>query len=312
MSATPVILPAPRRTLAGGLRETDPVLLGAAAVCALLLVLAVAGPWLAGDPGRIELLDAKAGMSAAHPLGTDELGRDNLARLLAGARLSLLAPLVVVAAATAIGTTLALSAVWLGGAFEAAVRRLMNLLFAFPALLFALLAVAVFGEGIVAPVIALSIAYAPYLGRVVHGVAGRERALPYIAASGLAGLSGWRICVRHLLPNVRGMVAAQATIMFGSRSLDLAAISFIGLGVQPPPSEWGLMVGDGRSALLNGAPLECARGRPCDRAAVVAFNVLGDRLAVRRRRGDEREPAGDRASAARAAGRPPSDGAGDP
>jgi peptide/nickel transport system permease protein len=279
MSAVPVIAP---RARFARVRGTDPVLAVAGTVCALLLALAVIGPWIAPHPPtQIDLLGANAGLSATHPLGADALGRDNLSRVLTGARLSIIGPALVVVAASVLGTTLAIASAWIGGGFDAFVVKALNLLFAFPALLFALLAVAIFGEGLTAPVVALSIAYTPYLARVVRGVAVRERSMAYVDACRLAGLSGPRICTRHLLPNVAGLVRAQATIMFGAALVDLAAISFLGLGVQPPASEWGLMVSDGRAALLNGSPQEALAAGGMIVITVVAFNVLGERLAAR-------------------------------
>ena len=128
--------------------------------------------------------------------------------------------------------------------------------------------------------LALSIAYVPYVARVVRSVALRERHMAYIDACRSLGYSDWRICARHIFPNVRLMVGAQATISFASALMDLAAISFIGLGVQPPASDWGLMVNDGSSALLNNHPMETLAAGGAIVLTVVAFNVLGDRLSA--------------------------------
>jgi peptide/nickel transport system permease protein len=143
------------------------------------------------------------------------------------------------------------------------------------------LASAVFGAGFWAPVIALTIVYVPYYARVVRSAAVRECAMPYIEGLHLAGLSSWRISTRHILRNVSPMVLAQGTIAFGSALVDFAAVSFIGLGVQPPTSEWGLMVADGRAEILNGAPQQSLTAGACIVVTVVAFNVLGDRLSAR-------------------------------
>jgi peptide/nickel transport system permease protein len=284
MSTVELIRPAVARATrrVGAFRGHDPLLIGSGAVCALLLLVAVVGPLLAPHaPNATDVLAANQAASADHLLGTDPLGRDILSRLLHGARTSLLGPALVIALSTIAGTALAITAVWIGGWFERVVGRTLDVLFAFPALLFALLAVAIFGTGLVAPVIALSIAYTPYMARVVRSVARRERAMPYVDAARLAGFSGWRICTRHILPNVSGVVRAQATIAFGSALIDLAAISFIGLGVRPPNAEWGLMVSDGRTGLLNGYPQECLAAGTMIILTVVAFNVLGERIAER-------------------------------
>ncbi|MBS1868594.1 MAG: ABC transporter permease [Actinobacteria bacterium] len=260
----------------------DKLLLASGAVCVAIVALALLGPLLAsGSPSRTSILEANLGSSSQHWLGTDALGRDIFTRLLYGARLSLAGPALIIAVSTVLGTGAAITAVWVGGRVERVLNRVLDVLFAFPALLFAILVVAILGTGLVAPVIALSIAYTPYMARVVRSVARRERSLPYIDACQLAGLSSWRICSRHILPNVFGVVRAQASIAFGAALIDLAAISFLGLGVSPPAAEWGLMVANGSTALLNGYPQECLAAGACIVVTVVAFNLLGERLAVR-------------------------------
>ena len=270
---------APPRTWRG---PYDIVLWLAAGTLVAMVILAVLGPTLAPhSPSATSLLHPNAGSSPQHLLGTDSLGRDTLSRIVYGARLSVAGPAAIVAVATVFGTALAILAAWTGGTVERLVGRLLDLLFAFPSLIFALVAVAVFGPGLVAPTIALALAYTPYLARVVHSVAATERRQPYFDACRMAGFSGLRMTVGHLLPNVAATVRAQATIMFGSALVDLAAISFLGLGVQPPQAEWGLMVADGRSALLAGSPMQALSAGLMIVITVVACNVLGERIATR-------------------------------
>ena len=157
---------------------------------------------------------------------------------------------------------------------------MLDILFAFPGLIFALLAVALFGPGLVAPVIALSIAYLPYIARVLRSGALRERNLPYIDACYAAGLPTRSIAARHLLPNIMPLVLVQATLSFGYALVDLAAISYLGLGVPPPSAEWGLMVANGQSAILSGHPQESLYAGVLIVVTVVAFNLLGDRMAT--------------------------------
>ncbi len=261
------------------LAQGDPVLTVSAAVCLLLILFAVGGQYLTRwSPSAIDILNVNAAPSANHWLGTDYLGRDLFSRVASGARISMLGPALVVAVATTAGVAVALASAWFGGWFDTAASRAMDILFAFPSLLFAVLAVAVFGTGLTAPVIALAIAYVPYLGRVFRTVAVRQRHLPYVEACVLAGLPAWRICLRHLLPSMLPYVRAQATLAFGYALLDLAAISFIGLGVQPPSSDWGVMVAEGRQPLLDGYPLEALTAGLLILLTVVAFNLLGERL----------------------------------
>ncbi|MEU9918583.1 ABC transporter permease [Streptomyces sp. NPDC051001] len=263
-------------------RKADPVLILSAVWCALVVLVAVAAPLLAPyDPSQTDILAANQGISGQHWFGTDSVGRDILSRVLYGARLSLMGPVLVVVIATTAGTALAIAAVWFGGWFDRILTRVFDIVFAFPALLLAVLSVVIFGPGLTAPVTALAVAYTPYIARVVHSAALRERHLPYIESCTLAGLSGARICVRHILPNVFPAVRAQAVISLGTSLLDLGAISFVGLGIQPPSAEWGLMVSDGRTSLLNGNPQQALAAGFMIIITVVAFNMLGERLAER-------------------------------
>ena len=263
-------------------RGIDWVMLVCATFILLIVAVAVLAPVLAPhDPYQVDILAAHEGPSASHPLGTDALGRDLLSRLMYGARLSLVGPALIVVIATVLGTFLAILAAWMGGWFDAVSSRILDILFAFPGLIFALLAVALFGPGLWAPVIALSIAYLPYDARVLRSVALRERNLPYIQACYVEGLPTRTITVRHLLPNILPFVFVQATLSFGYALVDLAAISYLGLGVAPPTAEWGLMVANGQSSILTGYPQESIFAGLLIIATVVAFNLLGDRLATR-------------------------------
>jgi peptide/nickel transport system permease protein len=262
--------------------KADMIAVAAGCVCLALLIVAIFAPLIA--PHQPDTIDAAAisqGPSAAHLLGTDSLGRDVLSRALYGARLSLLGPALVTVVSTTLGTAVAITGTWVGGAFDRVTARFMDILFAFPGLLFAVLAVVAFGAGLIAPVIALSVAYTPYIARVIRAAAVHERQLPYLEACQLLGYSSWRTAAYHLLRNVRLLIVAQATLAFGYSLLDLAALSFIGLGVQPPTAEWGLMVSEGDSALLNGYPYESLAAGAAIVITVVAFNVLGERLTAR-------------------------------
>ncbi|TRW80974.1 ABC transporter permease [Mycolicibacterium sp. 018/SC-01/001] len=260
----------------------QPALIASSSIAALLIVLAVVGPWIAPyDPDATDVLAAREGMSPQHLLGTDSLGRDILSRALTGARLSLTAPALIVAISAVLGTALAIFSAWHGGAVDRMINRLLNVMFSVPGILVAVLASAVFGAGFWAPVLALGVVYTPYVARVVRSVALRERQRAYVESLQLAGVSSLQICVRHLAPNVMPIVVAQATYGFGSALADFAAISFIGLGVQPPASEWGVMVSDGRSELLDGAILQSLVAGTLIVATVIVFNVLGAQLSSR-------------------------------
>ncbi|MDR6639501.1 ABC transporter permease [Paenarthrobacter nitroguajacolicus] len=263
-------------------RNTDPILVLLACAGLFLLLLAITGPYLAPyPPEQTDILAASQGASTAHALGTDSLGRDILSRLLTGARLSFIGPLIIVTISTVCGTALAIAAAWKGGWLDQVIDKSLNILFAIPGVLVAVLAAAIFGAGFWAPICALSIVYIPFVAKVVRSYALRERKRPYIEAYQLAGLSPWRICTRHILGNVMPIVLAQATLGLGSALMDFGAINFLGLGVQPPASEWGLMVSDGRSEILNGAFQQSLSAGTMIVISVVIFNLLGERLTAR-------------------------------
>ncbi|MFN8162090.1 MAG: ABC transporter permease [Solirubrobacterales bacterium] len=269
------------RRLAGGDRVAVVCLVVIGGALAVALVGAALAPH---DPNGSDLSKAYVGPTTGHPLGFDGQGRDLLSRLLAGARTSILGPAAIVAIALLAGVSLAVLSAWRRGWVDSGVSVAMDILFAFPAILLAILAAAVFGAGLTAAALALAVAYTPYVTRVVRSVAVSERTREYIAASEVQGLSGWAICTRHLLPNIAPLIVSQGTVLFGYAVVDLAAVSFIGLGVQPPQSDWGVMVASGQQGVLEGYPAEAAAAGLCIVAVVVAVNLLGERLA---QRGDE-------------------------
>lgn len=260
----------------------DPLLTLSAIVCVAILLLAVVGPLFAPyDPNATNILSASLGPSPQHWFGTDSLGRDIFSRILYGARLSLLAPTIIVVVSTALGVTLALAASWVGGWLDSLVNKTLNVLFAVPAILVAIVAVAAFGAGFWPPVIALSLIYTPYVSRVLKGAAAQERRRAYVEAFQLAGLSAWQINTRHILRNLQPLILAQATLNFGGALIDFGALSFIGLGVPAPTAEWGAMVSAGRSELLAGNPHQAIAAGVAIVVTVVAFNLLGERVSRR-------------------------------
>ncbi len=250
-------------------------------VIAVAVFLAIFGPLLAPhDPNAANLANAYVGPVAGHALGYDSQGRDLLSRLLTGARTSIAGPFLVVLVSMVAGSVLAVTAAWAGRWVDASISTVLDILFAFPAILLAIIAAAVFGAGLTAPTLALAIAYTPYIARVLRGAALRERAREYIDACEVQGLSAVAICARHLIPNLMPLIVAQATLLFGYAMVDFAAISFIGLGVQPPTADWGVMVASGQAGVLQGYPLESLTAGLCIVVVVVAVNLLGERLAA--------------------------------
>jgi peptide/nickel transport system permease protein len=261
------------------LRATGPAGIASAMVLAFAAFAAVFGPLLAPyDPNLPNLSLAWVGPVGGHLLGYDFAGRDVASRLLAGAQTALLGSLAVVVISVPVGTLLAVTAAWRRGASDAAISSGLNILFAFPAILLALLAAAVFGASLPAAVLALSAAYTPYVARVLRGAALKERTQTYVAALEVQGAPATSVCLRHLIPNIAPLIVAQATILFGYAMVDLAAISFLGLGVQPPTANWGVMISENQAGLLQGYPLPALAAGVCVVVVVIAVNVLGERL----------------------------------
>jgi peptide/nickel transport system permease protein len=253
--------------------------MASAAVIAAAAFVAAFG-WLIApyDPNFTDLMNTWHGPIGGHLLGYDVQGRDVLSRLLAGAWTSMLGPLAVVAICITVGTLLAVTSAWRRGAADAVISSGLDILFAFPGILLAVLATAVFGAGLLAASIALSVAYTPYVARVLRGAALKERSREYVAALEVQGASATAICLRHLVPNIMPLIVAQATILFGYAMVDLAAISYLGLGVQPPSPNWGVMISENQSGILEGFPLPALSAGLCIVFVVVAFNVLGERM----------------------------------
>lgn len=268
-----------RRGALATLRATGPVGMASAGVIAVATFVACFGVLLAPyNPEVGSLTNSWVGPTARHLLGFDVDGRDVLSRLLAGAWSSMLGPLCVVTICIVAGTAIAVVAAWRGGAVDSFLGSGLDIVFAFPGILLAILAAAVFGAGLTAASIALAIAYTPYVARVLRGAALRERSREYVAALEVQGVSSVRICVRHILPNIAPFIVAQATILFGFAMVTLAAISYLGLGVQPPAPDWGLMVSENQQGILTGAPVPALAAGICIVVVVIAFNLLGERL----------------------------------
>lgn len=252
------------------------------AVLAVMTLAAIFAPFIAPyDPDAVDFAAIYAAPSPAHWLGTDALGRDTLSRMIFGARTALLGPLLVVVSSTIVGILLGLLAGWRGGWIDSVLGRIFDVIFAFPALLIAIMAVALFGKGLVAPVIAMSIAYAPFVARLTRTLVASERSRPYVAAYRVQGFSGGWIALRRVLPNVTPIVGAQSTLNFGYVLAELAALSFLGLGVQAPTADWGAMINEAQAGLMGGYFLPAIVPAMAVVIVVVAVNVIGEELSDR-------------------------------
>ena len=274
--------PTRRRFAIPGLRGTGVVGHVSAAIILVAALVAIFGPSIAlYDPNGTNLSNSFVSASGDHYLGFDSQGRDLLSRILTGARSSLVGPAIVVILSIIVGTSLAVAAAWRGGMFDSIVSSALDVLFAFPAIVLAIIASVVWGAGLTSATIALAVAYTPYIARILRGAALRERAREYIAALEVQGLRATVICVKHIARNLVPLIAAQGAILFGYAMVDLAAISFIGLGVRPPQADWGVMVATGQTGVLQGYPMESLSAGLCIVIVVVAVNLLGERLTDR-------------------------------
>lgn len=235
-------------------------------------------PWLlAGDPNAQELSRSLKAPGDGLLLGADKLGRDVWARIVHGAAPTLLGALVVVAISGVVGIPLGLVAGYYGGRVDAVIMRILDALLAFPALLLAILVVATFGRGLGTVVIALGVIYVPAMARLVRSVTLVHARLAYVDACRALGYSDARILFRQILPNLVAAVVVQSTIDLAYAILDIAALSFLGLGQQPPDPDWGSMLADARMYLLQSPWTALASGGAI-MLAVISVNLIGDGL----------------------------------
>jgi peptide/nickel transport system permease protein len=247
-------------------------------VLAAAVGFAVAGPWIIPDDPAVQHLALRlAGPSWAHPLGLDELGRDILARLAAGARVSLLVGFVVVTVSAVVGVALGGVAGYVGGWVDDGLGRVMDVLLAFPGMLLAIALVAVLGPSVGHVVIALGLIGWVSYARLVRGQVLKIRAFEYVDAARALGASSRRVLMRHILPATMAVVSVQATIGMAGAVLAEASLSFLGLGVQPPTPSWGSMLDAGRSHLLDAPHLAIAPGAAIA-FVIMSFNLAGDVL----------------------------------
>jgi len=249
-----------------------------AAIVAVAVFAAILGPWLVPfDPSAQELALRLAGPTGLHWFGLDELGRDIFARVLAGARISLLVGIVVVGVSSTVGIILGSIAGYFGGRVDEVISRVIDVLLAFPGLLLAIAMVAVLGPSLTNVVFALSLIGWVGYARLVRGQVLRARELDFVQAARALGATTSRILARHVIPTTLPAVSVQATLGMGGAILAEAALSFLGLGVQPPTPSWGTMLNYGRGHLLDAPHLTIFPGLAIA-ILVLGFNFLGDGL----------------------------------
>ena len=249
-----------------------------AAIVLLAVLAALAGPWVAPfDPSSQELSMRLARPTVHHPFGLDELGRDILSRILAGARISLIVGLTVVGISTLVGVLLGSIAGYFGGPIDDVISRSVDVLMAFPGILLAIALVAVLGPSLRNVVLALSVIGWVGYARLVRGQVLRAREFEFVQAARALGAGTGRILLRHVIPTTMPAVIVQATLGMAGAILAEAALSFLGLGVQPPTPSWGTMLNGGRLHLLDAPHLTIFPGAAIA-LLVLGFNFLGDGL----------------------------------
>jgi ABC-type dipeptide/oligopeptide/nickel transport system permease subunit len=247
-------------------------------IAGLLLVAAAGAPWLApADPAKQSLIEKRARPGGKFLLGADEFGRDILSRVIYGSRVALVVGVLSVTIALALGLTLGCLAGFAGGWVDAIVMRATEVLLAFPYLLLAIAVVSALGTGVLNTTIAVGIWGTPAVIRIVRGAVLGARETEYVHAARALGASTREVLMRHVLRNILPTVVVYSTLFMANAILVEAALSFLGLGVQPPTPSWGLMVSTGRDLLLVAPHVATIPGLAI-MVSVLGFNLLGDGL----------------------------------
>lgn len=279
VATAPTVVPASRsywRTVWYQLVR-DPVAIAAALLLLLIVLAAVLAPLLApADPYKASMIKRLLPLgSEGHWLGTDELGRDMLTRLMFGGRLSLVMGIVPVFAAFVIGTTIGLFAGYVGGRTNMLIMRTLDIFYAFPSVLLAVAIAGALGPGLSNSLLALTLVFLPQVVRVAESVTTQVRSLDYVEASRMSGASAFTIIRLQILGNVLGPIFVYATGLLSVSMILASGLSFLGLGVKPPEPEWGLMLNTLRSAIYVNPWIAALPGAMIF-VTSIAFNVVAD------------------------------------
>jgi len=275
--------PGPLREFWGYFSANHGAVAGLIVVIVVLLMAAFANvlapypPNLTNNAAFLQPPAWQAGGSWAYPLGTDAIGRDILSRLIYGARLSLLIGIAVVALSIVIGITLGLVAGFARGVLEIAIMRLMDIILTLPSLLLAIVIVAILGPGLMNAMLAVAVVVLPHYVRITRAAVISETSKDYVTAARANGASRLRLMFNEVLPNCAAPLIVQASLGVSTAILDAAALGFLGLGAQPPASEWGTMLADAREFVLRAWWVVTLPGLMI-LVTVLAFNLLGDGL----------------------------------
>lgn len=251
-------------------------------VCAVILLLfllmALVGPYLCRyDPNLQDIANKYQPPSMQHLLGTDNLGRDMLARMVYGARVSLLVSFVGTIVGSVIGAALGVLAGYYGKWLDSIISRFIEFLLAFPGLLLAIVVVAILGNGLVNTMAAIAFYSIPYIARMVRGVVLTLKNSEYVQACKVMGVSDTRIILTHIVPNSVSQIIVNVTLNLGTAILTASSLSFLGLGVTPPNPEWGAMLSTARD-VIRSYPLAAVIPGIAITLVVLSFSVVGDGL----------------------------------
>jgi peptide/nickel transport system permease protein len=267
----------PRRSLLAELAR-DRTALAGLLVLVVAFAVALAAPAVAPhDPNAQDVPNRFAPPSLEHPLGTDNLGRDELSRIVHGARISLFTAAGIGLAILAVGLAVGLLAGFAGGAIDGLLMRVVDVLLAFPSILLALAVTGMLGPGLLHLALAMIAVWWVDYARLARGLVLSVKERPFVESARALGLPGYRVTLRHVLPNIVSPVVVLATLQTGRVLLALAALSFLGLGVAPPTAEWGAMLNDGQNYLARAPELMVYPGLAITITAL-GFNMLGDGL----------------------------------
>ena len=244
----------------------------------LLLLIAIFAQYICPyDPYAQDLMMAQKPPSFAHPLGTDRYGRDMLSRVIIGSTTSIFSTMLLVVIVTVAGTGIGIICAWNQGKVDTVLMRISDLFLAFPGLVFALAVAGVLGGGVHNAIIALAVISWPKFARLARGLTLAQKNSPYMMAAQLSESSAPKLLVKHVLPNIAGPILVTSVLDIGTMMMELAGLSFLGLGVKPPMAEWGSMINEGRSMLQVSPWMVLAPGTAIF-VTVMVFNLLGDTL----------------------------------
>ena len=243
--------------------------------CALLFVSIFARQLCPYDPYKQNLSEALQAPSAAHLLGTDRFGRDQLSRIIMGSQASIYSTLILVAIVSVVGTIFGIVCGWKGGKVDAVLMRISDVFLAFPELVFALAVAGVIGGGIWSAIFAMAAVAWPKYARIARSQTLAQKETPFMAAAKLSGNTTGKLIFRHILPNIMGPLLVTAMLDIGTMMMGLSGLSYLGLGVMPPTAEWGSMMSNSRSMLQIYPWITLSPGVAIF-ISVMIFNLLGD------------------------------------